>query len=128
MMFECGSPAGGVGFSDNFILWREAGYFDRASDLKPLMHLWSLGIEEQFYLPFPVLLKLAGESGARYISPTALLCDVEGCLVRPDNDEFAHAVMALDDAHLTPEGAGYFIAMLKKERLLDATKSGVQSR
>lgn len=47
--------AAGVGFSENFILWREAGYFDRASELKPLMHLWSLGIEEQFYLVFPLL-------------------------------------------------------------------------
>ena len=48
--------AGGVGFSNNFLLWLEAGYFDKASTLKPLMHLWSLGIEEQFYLAFPLLI------------------------------------------------------------------------
>ena len=49
---------GGVGFGENFVLWREAGYFDTRSYLKPLMHLWSLGIEEQFYLTYPLLLWL----------------------------------------------------------------------
>ena len=48
--------AGGIGFVDNILLWQEDSYFDTASELKPLMHLWSLGIEEQFYLFFPVLL------------------------------------------------------------------------
>ncbi|HEY8537690.1 MAG TPA: acyltransferase family protein [Steroidobacteraceae bacterium] len=43
-------------FLSNFTLWQEAGYFDRASELKPLLHLWSLGIEEQFYLIWPMLL------------------------------------------------------------------------
>lgn len=47
--------AGGAGFVSNFVLWREAGYFDGASDSKPLLHLWSLGIEEQFYLLWPLL-------------------------------------------------------------------------
>jgi len=47
---------GGAGYVENFVLWREAGYFDTASSLKPLMHLWSLGIEEQFYLTYPFLL------------------------------------------------------------------------
>lgn len=40
----------------NIQLWTEAGYFDAATELKPLMHLWSLGIEEQFYLIYPCLL------------------------------------------------------------------------
>lgn len=48
--------AAGVGFVQNFVLWKEAGYFDTASELKPLMHLWSLAIEEQFYLFYPLLI------------------------------------------------------------------------
>lgn len=47
--------AAGMGFVQNFVLWKEAGYFDVASELKPLMHLWSLAVEEQFYLLFPLL-------------------------------------------------------------------------
>ncbi len=48
--------ATGAGFAANFTLWNEAGYFDRAAELKPLLHLWSLGIEEQFYILWPLLL------------------------------------------------------------------------
>lgn len=48
--------AAGALFSSNLVLWSEAGYFSTASELKPLLHLWSLGIEEQFYLVWPLLL------------------------------------------------------------------------
>jgi peptidoglycan/LPS O-acetylase OafA/YrhL len=43
---------GGALYASNFVLWTEGGYFD--SPLKPLLHLWSLGVEEQFYLFFPL--------------------------------------------------------------------------
>jgi peptidoglycan/LPS O-acetylase OafA/YrhL len=45
-------------FSNNILLWSESGYFDTASAGKPLLHLWSLGAEEQFYLLVPLLLWL----------------------------------------------------------------------
>jgi peptidoglycan/LPS O-acetylase OafA/YrhL len=48
----------GAGFIANFALWNESGYFDTAAELKPLLHLWSLGIEEQFYIVWPALLVL----------------------------------------------------------------------
>ena len=47
---------GGAGYVEDLVLRRETGYFDTSSFLKPLMHLWSLGIEEQFYLTYPLLL------------------------------------------------------------------------
>jgi peptidoglycan/LPS O-acetylase OafA/YrhL len=51
--------AAGAGFISNIVLWSESGYFDVASELKPLLHLWSLGIEEQFYIFWPILLYVA---------------------------------------------------------------------
>jgi peptidoglycan/LPS O-acetylase OafA/YrhL len=48
--------AAGAGFVSNLVLWSESGYFDNAGETKPLLHLWSLGIEEQFYIVWPLLL------------------------------------------------------------------------
>lgn len=45
-------------FGSNVLFWRESGYFDTNSSLKPLLHTWSLGVEAQFYLIFPILLLL----------------------------------------------------------------------
>lgn len=50
--------AGGAVFLDNFMFWRDAGYFDSKPDTKPLLHLWSLGVEEQFYLVWPWMMVL----------------------------------------------------------------------
>jgi peptidoglycan/LPS O-acetylase OafA/YrhL len=50
---------GGSTFLSNVFLWFEVGYFDTAAETKPLLHLWSLGIEEQFYIAWPILLALA---------------------------------------------------------------------
>jgi peptidoglycan/LPS O-acetylase OafA/YrhL len=46
-------------FSSNFVFWQQSGYFDTAAELKPLLHTWSLAVEEQFYIFFPPLLWLA---------------------------------------------------------------------
>jgi peptidoglycan/LPS O-acetylase OafA/YrhL len=47
-----------AGFAANFAFWRDSGYFATAAEFHPLLHLWSLGIEEQFYLLWPLLLML----------------------------------------------------------------------
>jgi peptidoglycan/LPS O-acetylase OafA/YrhL len=50
--------AAGSAFISNFALWQESGYFNNAAETKPLLHLWSLAIEEQFYIVWPLLMWL----------------------------------------------------------------------
>ena len=60
-------------FASNILLWNESGYFDAAGSLKPLLHLWSLGIEEQFYLVWPAVLFLLWKSHKNLGFWTAIL-------------------------------------------------------
>jgi len=46
----------GLTFISNFLFWKQDGYFDINSMFKPLLHLWSLSLEEQFYLVWPILI------------------------------------------------------------------------
>jgi peptidoglycan/LPS O-acetylase OafA/YrhL len=50
------SVAAVVTFTSNFFFWFQTGYFDHAAVEKPLLHTWSLAVEEQFYLALPLLL------------------------------------------------------------------------
>nr|WP_315495155.1 acyltransferase family protein [uncultured Rhodoferax sp.] len=66
----------GAAFFSNIGLWWEAGYFDKASEAKPLLHLWSLAIEEQFYIVWPLLLWLilrSRRSAARSVATLAVV-------------------------------------------------------
>ncbi|MCP4412549.1 MAG: acyltransferase [Gammaproteobacteria bacterium] len=49
---------GAVTFSSNIILWLQSNYFDQVAELKPLLHTWSLSVEEQYYVFLPILLIL----------------------------------------------------------------------
>ena len=50
-------------FSSNFLFWQESDYFDTAAELKPLLHTWSLAVEEQYYILFPLFLILTWRFG-----------------------------------------------------------------
>jgi peptidoglycan/LPS O-acetylase OafA/YrhL len=58
--------AAGAGFVSNLVLWTESGYFDNSADSKPLLHLWSLGIEEQFYIFWPFLMWVAHKAKLQF--------------------------------------------------------------
>ena len=54
-----------LGFVSNIFFWRKSDYFDTAAELKPLLHTWSLAVEEQFYVLFPLFLAAAYRLGKR---------------------------------------------------------------
>jgi len=73
--------AGGL-FVSNLVFWNEAGYFDNLGITKPLLHLWSLGVEEQFYLIWPLLLWVVFKWRFRFITViSVILCASMACNV-----------------------------------------------
>lgn len=56
-----------LAISSNALFWTETGYFQPAVDFKPLLHTWSLAVEEQFYLLFPLLLMLLPGRRSRWV-------------------------------------------------------------
>ena len=54
-------------FSSNILFWLESGYFATEAGLKPLLHTWSLAVEEQYYILFPLLLMTCWRFGVRWI-------------------------------------------------------------
>ena len=60
-------------FSSNIFFYMTSGYFSQASIEKPLLHTWSLAVEEQYYLFFPIMIVLIGLIGERWLVPSVLL-------------------------------------------------------
>ncbi|MGB6222638.1 MAG: acyltransferase family protein [Haloferula sp.] len=60
-------------FSSNFFFWSESGYFNPNSETKPLLHTWSLGVEEQFYLFFPLFLLGLCALSRRFLVPFLII-------------------------------------------------------
>lgn len=60
-------------FSSNILFWLESGYFDTSAELKPLLHTWSLAVEEQYYILFPVFLMLTWRLGIKIVLTLLLI-------------------------------------------------------
>ncbi len=54
-------------FASNVLFWKKGNYFDTAVELKPLIHTWSLAVEEQYYLLFPIFIIITWRYGKRLI-------------------------------------------------------------
>lgn len=65
-----------VTFTSNFHFFTTSGYFSTVSDQKPLLHTWSLAVEEQFYLFFPILLGYLWVKGKSYITKVILVLSI----------------------------------------------------
>lgn len=66
------SLAASVLFGANLLFVREVGYFDDDEGFQPLLHMWSLSVEEQFYLLFPVLIAVLIARRPTWLKPTIL--------------------------------------------------------
>lgn len=85
--------AASAGFVLNFVLLGEAGYFDAAILTKPLMHLWSLAVEEQFYLLWPLVLMLARRRAALVAALVLLLSCAAMVLLWNDHQAFSYYML-----------------------------------
>ncbi|MBS1699656.1 MAG: acyltransferase, partial [Actinobacteria bacterium] len=68
-------------FSSNVFFWSQSGYFHGAAELKPLLHTWSLSVEEQFYVFFPLLLLMMWRWRREFIVPVLLAITVTSLLL-----------------------------------------------
>ena len=93
-------------FSPNLLLYRDAGYFDGIAKLKPLLHMWSLGVEEQFYIFLPLTMMLAARGGRRGILITLYVALV---------GSLAFSIWAVKS---NPTGAFYLVPFRAWELLL----------
>lgn len=76
-----------VAFSSNIWFWRQSDYFARGTELWPLLHTWSLGVEEQFYIAFPLLVRMFGRLSKSRLALIFAVCAAAS---------FAVAVYAVD--------------------------------
>lgn len=66
------STAATVFFASNVYFWRHSGYFDGAAELNPLLHTWSLAVEEQFYIGLPILLLILNRYARRLVGAVVI--------------------------------------------------------
>jgi peptidoglycan/LPS O-acetylase OafA/YrhL len=102
-------------FSNNVLLTLTSGYWELASDFKPLLHTWSLGVEEQFYIFYPILVLVIFKI-RRSLLPIALLFGI-----------VASFTMSAVLTPIQPNGSFYLIHTRAWELLLGALASFLMS-
>ncbi len=73
--------AGAVTYTANMVLWRQTGYFGGAAQLKPLLHVWSLSLEEQYYFLLPATLVFVPRRHWMKAATSLLLLSVVACAI-----------------------------------------------
>ncbi len=106
-------------YVSNLLLWHEAGYFDIDSELKPLLHLWSLAVEEQFYLVWPPVLAFAWR--CKWNLPAMLLVILALSLAADlfELDRNAVATFFSPATRFWELAAGGLLAALEERRKID---------
>jgi peptidoglycan/LPS O-acetylase OafA/YrhL len=110
------SALAAVLFVANVLFFKESGYFDIASDMKPLLHTWSLSVEEQFYVFFPLALYLTHRYARSHLVPL-----IVGVLA-------VSFIASLWAVFFSPEKAFYLLHFRVWELLLGALVAAVPKR
>jgi peptidoglycan/LPS O-acetylase OafA/YrhL len=103
-------------FASNVLFWGESGYFDTQAELKPLLHTWSLAVEEQFYVVFPLLLLAAWRLGR------GVLLSLIGAIA------VGSLFISVDEVRNFPSAAFYLLPSRAWQLLVGALASFVADR
>ena len=103
-------------FASNVLFWGESGYFDTQAELKPLLHTWSLAVEEQFYVVFPLLLMAAWRLGR------GVLLSLIGAIA------VVSLFLSVDEVRNFPSAAFYLLPSRAWQLLVGALASFVADR
>ena len=102
----------------NFYFWLESGYFDASAELKPLLHTWSLSVEEQFYLVWPALIFFMRGKAAKFIATVFVaLFAISLVAAKVGNDFIPSATFFLMPFRVYEFAIGALLALMPLARL-----------
>ena len=122
--------AAGAAFVTNFQLWLGTRYFDVSADMKPLLHLWSLGVEEQFYLWWPPIVVLAWRVRLPVLVPLVVIGTASLLVSAALSSRFPTASFYLPFSRMWELllGAGLAYAEVFRRDILDSIRQRVAVR
>lgn len=121
------SMVAGIAFVSNIFYWQTANYFDGEAVTKPLLHLWSLGVEEQFYLVWPLFLLLLPTARTSRMVLVGLAIAVSFAVNVYYTPRAPMAAFFLPFGRLWELGLGGLGAYLASSRLLSSRVRGLLS-
>lgn len=121
--------AGSAAFVSNLVLWSQSGYFDAAASTKPLLHLWSLGVEEQFYIIWPLVIMATAlwKEARRYVFLLLFAASLAACLVMTHSDPVAAFYSPFSRAWELAAGGIVYNASMRTEYLATRYPIAVES-
>ncbi len=124
----CRDVAASAGFCLNFLLAGESGYFNRASAANPLLHLWSLAVEEQFYLFWPLVIWAAARWRIRFLPVAVFLAALSYFWNAHKSEAAVAAAFYLPQMRLWELLVGAIVAALFHPRTAQGPGPGLSAR